>query len=88
MLLDLSGIIVFDTTVWADEVVNTILGGELYTSMILTSLKHPASYHDRSVTCHVSAVQKDADISRRHLCGHQNRHCSDERDNDVAYLRG
>jgi hypothetical protein len=88
MLLDLSGIIVFDTTNWTDEVVNAILGGELYTSTILTSLKNPASHHDRSVTCHVSAIQKDTDISRHHLCGHQNHHYSDERDSGDACLRG
>jgi hypothetical protein len=56
--------------------------------MILTSLKNPASHHDRSVACHVSAIQRDADISRRHLSGYHNRQCSDDHNNDDADDRG
>jgi hypothetical protein len=55
---------------WMSDVVNVILGGELYTSVILTWLKHHASHHDRSIICNVSAIQKGADISRCHLSGH------------------
>jgi hypothetical protein len=36
MLLDFSGLIVFDTYDWMGDVVEVILGGELYTSVIST----------------------------------------------------
>jgi hypothetical protein len=63
MLLDLSGTIMYDVPDWMSEVVNVILGGELYNSVMSTQLKHHASHHDHSVTRHVPAIQKDADIS-------------------------
>jgi hypothetical protein len=56
MLLDLLGIIMYNALDGMGDVVDVILGGELYTSVISTSLKHHASHHDRSATCHVSAI--------------------------------
>jgi hypothetical protein len=53
----------YDVPDWMSEVVNVILGGELYNSVMSTQLKHHASHHDHSVTRHVPAIQKDADIS-------------------------
>jgi hypothetical protein len=73
MFLDFSGLIAYDAWCWMSDVVDVMLAGELYTSVVLTLLKHHASHHDRPITCHVSAIKKDADISRCHLSGHQNR---------------
>jgi hypothetical protein len=47
---------------WALCVMGIMIGGELFNcnaSVMLTSLKYHESHHSRSVTCHVSAIQKD-----------------------------
>jgi hypothetical protein len=49
----LSGLIACDALSWVGDIVNVILGGELYTSVTLTWLKHHASHNDRSAICHV-----------------------------------
>jgi len=73
---------------WVGNIVQVLLGGELYTSVVLTWLQRHASRHHHSITCHVSEIQKGADISRCHLSGHHNPQCSDSRNNDDADYMG
>jgi hypothetical protein len=57
-----SGAISMIISNWAIFVMGIMIGGELFdcnASVILTLLKYHASHHGRSVTCHVSAIQKD-----------------------------
>jgi len=54
-------------------VVNAMLGGELLScsiSVLLTGLEQHTSYNDHPVTCHVSAIQKDARLPLRNLPGY------------------
>jgi len=69
----------FDALSWINVAVTAILGGELRSCIMITSIEltHRASDHDRSVTCHVPAIQKSTDISQRHLPGRQRRQRSD-----------
>jgi len=87
MLLDLSGIINYDTSNWINLIASAMLGGKLYTFVTSTRLKHHASHNDRSVTCHVSEIQKGADLYRCHLSRHQNRRRSDARNSNGAYFK-
>ena len=65
-----SGIIVYYLTDCVSIVVNAMLGGELlrfqrpYLSSIDLTKYYHSSHHDCSVTCHVSAIPKDAHIPR------------------------
>jgi hypothetical protein len=47
---------------WALVVMGIMIDGELFNcnaSVMFTLLKYHDSHHGRSVTCHVSAIQKD-----------------------------
>jgi len=72
-MTDIAGLIMYDVLDCMSDVLNIILGGGLYTFVVLTSLKHHESHHDCSVACYVSTIQKDAEISHCHLSDHQNR---------------
>jgi len=73
------GTIVTQTYIWACLTVNDMLWGELLSSasMIVTWLNYHVSYHDCSVTCHVSAIRKDAHLSHRNLPDSHHRKRSD-----------
>jgi hypothetical protein len=86
--LDLSSLIINDALNWTSEVVDVTLGGELFTSVILTRLQYHASHHDPSVTCHVSAIQGGTNIYYFHLSSHQNRQRSDTRNTNDTDFRG
>src|SRR5437588_819380 len=66
-----SGIIAFLVTDWTHLIANLILCGELLSCSILVILtcqkQYYASYRDNSLTCHVSAIEKDAHLSHCNL---------------------
>lgn len=52
------------------------------------SISDTLRHHDRSTTCHVSAISKDANISRYHLPGWQHFQRSDHRNRNRVYFNG
>jgi hypothetical protein len=87
-----SGLIVDITGNWMIVVANFVLGGELLSwrisAVALTWLKYHASHHDHSLTCHVSAIQKDAYLSLCNLPGISVRFYSNDCDTRHWCVRG
>jgi len=78
-------------TNWPSIVINAMLGGELPScriSVLLTWLEQHTSYSDHAVTCHVSAIQKDARLSLRNLPGYPNHLWSNSRSTEQAFVLG
>jgi hypothetical protein len=67
----------FDALSWMNVAVTAISSSKLRSYITSIELTYRASDHDRSVTCHVPAIQKSTDISQRHLPGRQCRQRSD-----------
>jgi hypothetical protein len=76
---------------WSSMVVNAMLDGELLSysiSMLSTWLEQHTSYNDHPVTCHVSAIPKDARLSLCNIPGYPDHLWSRDCNAGQAYLLG
>jgi hypothetical protein len=85
------GTIVYFLKDWTGAIVNAILGGELLQWLHYHSdidMIYYSSHHNCSVTCHVSAIQTNVDISHCNLPGYPDYLRNIHNDEYCVYLRG